>query len=117
MAHPLHDREDFERLDASLAEVLAAAAPQGEGEADAALRARAEAFAAARPAYCEPDAAVADVMLELGAAEEGRPVSAAAVCAALRPLVSVGARPPRPCSAAACAAAAAAAAAAPGASS
>jgi hypothetical protein len=90
MANPLHDREDFERLDSQLAEVLLAAAPAGEGEADAGLRQRVEQFASARAAYSDPDPAVAEVMLELAAAEEGGTISQAAVCAALRPLASLG---------------------------
>ncbi len=95
MAHPLHDKEDFERLDTTLADLMtaaaaAAAAADGEGSGDALLRQGLADFSAAGAPYEEGHEAVAVVLVELAAGQEGRPPNLEAVCVALQPMLQLG---------------------------
>lgn len=95
MAHPLHDKEDFERLDTTLADLMAAAAAaagaaDGEGSGDALLRQGLADFSAAGARYEEGHEAVAVVLVELAAGQEGRPPNLEAVCVALQPMLQLG---------------------------
>jgi hypothetical protein len=93
MAQPLHDKEDFGRLGATLADLMAAAAPAGEGAADAQLQQRlAELTTAGSEQYEEGHSALAVVLVELAAGQEGRLPDLQAVCAALQPMLQLGER-------------------------